>query len=212
MPFATTAGEILPGGFGNLVVYTPNPTDYQDGLRWLNQIAAQWQLLPLTATSQRREEFLLVAGQGTPANPYTIGDGGDSDPQRPAAIDGVGLKVTSSTPNFELPRTIYTPDAYDSITQKELQSSYFTGLYYRATYDDGWGRIYLYPVPSEANTIVLYMDANVSEFADLTTSYDLPPGCALALTWTVSRRAAVPFGRPWTPEMETQRREANMIY
>ena len=59
--------------------------------------------------------------------------GGDFDTSRPPEIDNVGLLVTTVVQPFEISRSIYTNDAYASIVQKELTSSYFTGLYYNKT-------------------------------------------------------------------------------
>ncbi len=185
------------------------PQDSQYGLRQLNQIVELWSLRSLTIPVTGREVFPLVANQGGPSSPYTIGSGGDFDTSRPTMITNVGLLVTSSDPVFELPRWLYTDDAYAVITQKELTSTYFDGLWYSPTYGSGLGSIYLYPVPSDATTsVVLYRPMQLQQFANLTSAYDLPPGASSALTAELARRLFIPYGRQWTGQMDA---EANRI-
>jgi len=198
----------------------PGPQSVQ-ALRRLNQMLGGWALEPLTMTFQSREVFPLIAGKGgtgtsTPTlGPYTIGPGGDFDTTRPAAssIIGCGLyNPQPGTPN-ELPRTVYTDDAYRAIIVKDFGSPYFAGMYYNATYASGFGSISLWPVPSVATySFVLYRLSQVSEFADLTTDYALPPGAADALEWSLARVLAIPYGRPWTAQLEQQCNHVVGIY
>lgn len=181
------------------------PHDMRYGLRQLNQVIELWSLRSLTIPVVGREVFPLVADQGGPSNPYTIGVGGDFDTSRPTMITNVGLLVTSSSPNFELPRWIYTDDAYAAITLKELTSTYFAGLYYSPTFSGGLGQINLYPVPSDDTTsLVLYRPMALSLFANLTAAYDLPPGASSALTAELARRLFIPYGREWTAQMDAE--------
>ncbi len=182
------------------------PQDMQYGLRQLNQIVELWSLRSLTIPVTAREVFPLIGGQGGPSNPYTIGSGGDFDTSRPTMLENVGLLVTNTTQPFELPRWIYTDDAYAAITQKELQSTYFSGLYYNPTYASGLGTINLYPVPSATGTtsLVLYRPMQLQLFANLTSAYDLPPGASSALTAELARRLFIPYGRPWTAQMDAE--------
>ncbi len=181
------------------------PQDMRYALRQLNQVIELWSLRSLTIPVTGREVFPLVGGQGGPSNPYTIGSGGDFDTSRPTSITNVGLLVTSTTQPFELPRWLYTDDGYAVISQKELQSNYFSGLYYNPTYASGLGTINLYPVPSDDTTsLVLYRPMQLSLFANLTAAYDMPPGASSALTAELARRLFIPYGRQWTPQMDAE--------
>ncbi len=186
-----------------------SPQDMQYGLRQLNQILELWSLRSLTIPVTGREVFPLVANQGGPSNPYTIGSGGDFDTSRPTMLTNIGLLVTNTSQPFELVRWLYTDDAYSAIPQKELTSTYFAGLWYSPTYASGLGKIHLWPVPSDATTsLVLYRPIALQLFANLTSAYDLPPGASSALTAELARRLFIPYGRQWTGQMDA---EANRI-
>jgi hypothetical protein len=182
---------------------TMTPSMGQQGLFWLNALIGQWSLMSLTISYTSREVFPLTAGRGGPSDTLTIGVGGDFDTARPQTIDNVGLEVSAAPTPFEISRSIYTNDAYASIVQKELTSTYFSGLYYNETYADGLGSINLWPVPSDDTTsLVLYLPKQLREFASLSDDYTLPPGCLAPLTYGLAQLLAVPFGAPWTGQMD----------
>lgn len=175
----------------------------QQGLTLLNQIVGQWSLMPLTTPVTAREVFPLTAGRGGPSDPYSIGPGGDFDTSRPPEIDNVGLLVTTVVQPFEISRSIYTNDAYASIVQKELQSAYFSGLYYNPTFQGGLGSINLWPVPSAAGTsLVLYRPMQLASFTSLTATFDFPPGAVPALTYELAKWLAIRFGQPWSEALD----------
>ncbi len=183
------------------------------GLSCLNQILGQWSLMPLTIPVTAREVFPLTAGRGGPSDPYTIGPGGDFDTSRPPEIDNVGLLVTTVPLPFELPRSIYTNDAYASITQKELTSTYFSGMYYNATFSGGLGTISLWPVPANDGTsLVLYRPEQLREYATVNTAYDLPPGARPALTWELASWLSDIAGQTWTASMEQKKNASLALY
>lgn len=189
-----TALEFVTGALRLLqvldVTETPDAATAEDGRRRLNLMMGSWGIQPGTIPFIRREVFDLVANQGGPSNPYTIGDGGDFDvDQRPNQITGVGLLLGGSTPPVEIPRAIMTTDAFEANQVKTLTNPLFTDLYYRPTYP--LGTIILWPVPNTAdNDIVLYWPQQLSEFADLSTDYDLPQGTAEAIEYNLAIRLA----------------------
>jgi hypothetical protein len=173
------------------------------GRKVVNQVLDQWSLMPLTIPVTAREVFPLTGGRGGPSDPYTIGPGGDFDTSRPTSITSVGLLVTATSQPFEITRAIYTNDAYASIVQKELTSSYFTGLYYNATFAGGLGQINLWPVPSDASTsLVLYRLIPLRTFPLISTAYDFPPGAVSALTYETAKWLAPRMGRAWTDDLQ----------
>lgn len=203
----TTAESIILDAFridGIMGVGEPLDADQaQQGLRALNQILGQWSLMPLTIPATAREVFPLSAGKGGPSDPYTIGPDGDFDTSRPTSITSVGLLDTTPTEPFEIPRTVYTDDAYTSIVQKELTSSYFTGLYFSPTFAGGLASIQLWPVPAATGTsLVLYRPVQLREFTSLTDEYDFPPGALPALTYELAKWLAIRYGRPWSPQRD----------
>lgn len=102
----------------------------------------------------------------------------------------------------EIPRALYTEDAYDAIAIKDLQSGLFTGVYYNPSYFGGLGQVTLWPVPNTAlHQLVLYVDAPLSQFSTLDTSYDLPDGAPEAISYNLALRLAAPYGKPITPDV-----------
>ncbi len=205
---ATTAGALVRLAFETIGVLGEGQTldagKAADGLRRLNLMLSSLSIQPASIPVVAREVFDMTAGKGSPANPYTIGIGGNLNTTRPAtqnAIVGAGLILTSSTPDVEIPLTYYTDDAYQAIQVKDLENSQPTGVYYRADFNP-YGKVFLWPVPDTAdNDLVLYIRKQISEFADQTTSYDLPPGCEEALMYGLSLRLCAPYSVPVDPEV-----------
>jgi len=202
---STTAQTIIKGAFGLIGVYQPNETmtatDAQDGLRRLNNMVGQWALQSGTIPCRIREVFDTVSGQGSPTNPYTIGDGGDFDTSRPGAIDQASILLTQASPNdVEVDLAILTNDAYDAIQVKDLANSQPTCLFYQPT--SPLGRIYLWPVPNVSyNDLVLYRLDQLSTFSSLTAAYDLPNGYDEAMEYNLAKRLAAPYGKVCPPDV-----------
>jgi hypothetical protein len=196
--------DIITASFQNLNVFQqgasiPN-AQANDAFLRLNRMLGGWALQQFTIPATVGETFPLVAGQGGPSNPYTIGIGGNFNTDRPSSpdyISGVGLKLGGTTPAVEIQRVLYTKDAYQAIAIKELQNALFTGLYYAPLKSGSLGNVNLWPVPNTSlNSLVLYHDSPLVSFADLsTTKYDLPLGYDEALIYNLERRLATPYGR-----------------
>jgi len=162
------------------------PTNVQtDALGFLNRMISMWQqqTIPVVA----REVFDTVANQGGPDNPYTIGDGGDLDTERPpnqASLKGAGLlQFPGQSNEVEIPRGLLTDDGWEAIQVKTLTNAMFTNVYYNPTYADDLGTINLWPIPNTAQyDLVLYLAKHLVEFADVdTTTYFFPPGAEKAI-------------------------------
>ncbi len=161
-----------------------------------NRMMQGWSVQPLTIPTIVREVFNMTIGKGSPTNPYTIGTGGDLATTRPPAIIGCAALQNSGTEQeVEIPRAIYTTDAYEAAQTKLLTNSLFTGLYYRP--DSPLGKIFLWPIPSTTTyQLVLYFLKQLSEFADLDTDYSLPPGAEEAIQYGLEERLMIGFKVP----------------
>lgn len=102
---------------------------------------------------------------------------------------------TSGTSTVEIPRTIYTNDAWSAIQVKSLSNSLMTGVYFMPTFAHDRAAIFLWPIPDVAtNGIVLYRRNHLAMFADLaTTSYDVPPGFEELLEYNLAKRLLGPY-------------------
>ena len=202
-----TALDLIKRALDDIGVYSPGETlsaaDAQDGLRRLNGMVSSWATQPLTIPATVREVFDLVANQGGPSNPYTIGPNGDFDTVRPIYLQGAGLMLTATSPEVEIPLGLFTDDAYQAIQVKDLASTLPTGVYYNKTFP--LGQVQLWPVPNNAtNDLVIYSYQALSGFADLTTQYAFAPGYEEALEYQLAVRLAIPHARPIDPELKSR--------
>lgn len=200
---ATTAIAIETAAFTVLNVFQPGeqiPSDQAESARgFLNRMIGSWAQQRLTIPSVAREVFGTVSGKGGPANPYTIGIGGDLNTARPpnqASVVGAGLVLPQNAPTLtEIPRAIYTDDDYQAIAEKTLPNGLFTGVYYNPTFTSGFGSINLWPVPDNAlNSLVLYLEKALTTFATLYTIYNVPDAYEEAMVYNLARRLAKPWG------------------
>src|SRR6187402_2592676 len=145
--------------------------DMTDALRRLQLLIGGWSLDPLTAARAAGEYFPTIPGK----QHYSIGPGLDLDTVRPVgqqSIVGAGLVLNSGQPNaVEIPVGLMTYDQYIGIRVKELRSPLFTHVIYApgataprepapppGTKPFGVSVITLWPVPTEANPLVLYIE------------------------------------------------------
>jgi hypothetical protein len=200
---AVTALDLITDMYAVFNVYIPgesvDPNMAQVARRYLNRMLNTWSqrtaMIPVIA----RERFDMIADKGGPDNPYTIGDGGDFDTERPSnqgSITAANLILTNSDPEVRVPLGIYTDDAYDANQIPDMSNSQPTGLYYNPTYAGGLGSIFLWPVPNTAqNDLELFLQKSVSEFADLSTTYYVPDGLPEALVYNLAKRMQSIVGR-----------------
>lgn len=165
----------------------------------------------LTVFQTLRKVFPLVANKGSAANPYSIGIGGDFDVKRPTWIDDANLNVLTTTPYFEYPLAILTPDEWARTAIKNMASSMATCLYFDGRFDTsgadaGLGDLYLYPVPNGQMSLelVLYLPYPFDGFADqATTVYTFPAGYAEAIRYQLAKRLASEFQKQLSPETQS---------
>lgn len=201
-----TANTLITTGLQMLGVLDPEDTmtaaQARIGLRALNLMMGLWSLFSTTSPVTSREVFSLVANQGGPNNPYTIGPGGDFDTTRPQQIIGAGLILGSSSPPIEIPRAVITNDAWQAIQVKDLSNALFTNVYYNATFTDDLGTINLWPVPNTAaNTIVLYRVSQLGRFPSLAGTVNLPEGTEEPVQMNVTVRLGPYFDTEASPSV-----------
>lgn len=200
-----SAQSLITDSLEDLGVYgvgqTLSAQDANKGLRKLNSLMGSWSIQTLTVPSVVRTVFTnITANVGT----YTIGPGATFDTIRPPnGLQNAALLLNSATPAVEIPVGILTDQAYQAIPIKSQTNTLWTQVYYNPTFVTlGWGTITLWPIPTiDTNDLVLYFLQPLTEFADLTTQYQIPPGYEDAITDSLVVALAPAFGRPVTPEM-----------
>jgi hypothetical protein len=159
-----------------------------DGLASLNDLLDSWSTDGLLIPAMAREEFTLTPSQAS----YTIGTSGNFNTTNPQIIEEARLLETSGTA-FEIPIKIYSVQEYADIKIKTLTSSQPEALYFQRA--SPLSTIYLYPVPSTANKLVLYSRKALSNFASVNDSIALPPGYQRALRYNLALELAVEYGK-----------------
>lgn len=192
-----SATDLITSALTSLGVYSVgedlSAADASLGLRRLNAMMSSWAIQPLTIPVVAREVFTVTANDGE----YTIGPGADFNAIRPTSIQYAAILLNASTPPVEVPSAILTEQAWQSIAIKEQTSTQWTAVFYEPTFTtSGWGTINLWPIPTTAdNDLVLYFQQPLTEFSNLTTEVQLPPGYEEALSYNLAVRLAAPFGR-----------------
>lgn len=176
----TTALDIINGALRLLQVKSPDVSltaeEANDALDCLNLMIDSWANESLMLHHITSETFTLTAG----LNPHTIGTGGTFNTTRPTDIQAITVKVG----NVDLPVTLLDYDDYGVIKLKTLQNLYPQYAYYEPTYP--LGSLWLYPVPSQASSITIYSEKPLTQFANLTSTFSLPPGYAKAMKFNLA--------------------------
>lgn len=183
--YTSTAQAIITGALQDLGVIatgqTPAPGESEDGLIALNLLADALGIDRLTLYKLVRTTKTWGSGVAS----YTIGTSAGIDVARPTAVELAGLILdTTETVPSEIPLHVLSDAEYAAIPQKTLEASQPSAIWYDRGFDtDGYGKVYAFPIPDVATTqVVLYTPGGeVSQFADLTTSYKFPSGYVRAL-------------------------------
>jgi hypothetical protein len=161
-----------------------------DGLAELNRMLSTWSTESLLVYTETQEAaFTLTPGDGT----VTLGTSGDIT-TRPVKVTRAAIRDGS----IDYPMDILTSGQYAGISNKSQ-----TGIP-RALFDDGGypqRTLYLYPVPSEAKSLLLFTLRPLTAIASLDTAVSLPPGYEDALVYNLAIRLATEYGRPISQEV-----------
>lgn len=163
---------------------SPLQEDFNDALKTLNGMLAQWQ-------KQRWLVYHLVelTKTATGAQTYTVGPGGDfSIVYRPDQIAyAFARQLVPASPNqVDFPvRMLESREDYARIALKTL-----TPMPQVAWYDADYplGKVYFWPVPSTAYEMHIGVKAALQSFANLNDVVNLPPEYEDCIRWNLGAR------------------------
>jgi hypothetical protein len=159
--------------------------DAADGLVELNLLLGSWANERLLVHGVRRATYTL-----TPSlSPHTVGSGGTFSTTRPLRIDRAGIISAGETE--ETPLHILTDAQYAAIGNKAQTDSAPDRLWMEQTYPTA--KLWLWPVPTTAATLVLYAWSRITELA-AADSVSLPDGYENALAHALALQWAPMFG------------------
>jgi hypothetical protein len=168
----------------------PTSAEQQDSFARLNELIDSWGTHAQTLLVARRDVVPLVIGQQT----YSVGPGEDLDLPTPMTIDAVSYLVLGSSPATEVFLEWATDQAYVGQAQKTRSGSPPQAVRYTRTH--GPGALWVWPVPSVVQSLVLYWREPLAQFPDLTTPVDLASGYARALRFNLAMELTPEYGRP----------------
>jgi len=191
LPLGTVAaGESLDPGLAN------------DCMRWTNRMLSSWSVDGLMVFTQNRQEFPLVIGQQV----YTLGPGGtlnnDQTP-RPIWFTQASVIPTASAPALEIPIDIYTDEQWQDIPIKPPASqggvSTNFPLLIHPRGDWPLNTIDVWPTPTAACKLVLYLPQQLTQFSVIQDVASFPPGYEEAIVAAMTFRFSGMLGVPCPP-------------
>lgn len=184
--------------------------DANDALNRLNDWLDALALERLTMYYVTRTTKML----GNNVSFYTIGHGGDINIARPVSVEAANLiqNVNDAVP-FEKPIEVWTDQRWQGCRQKTMTSTYPTACYYDHNWEQGLGRIYLWPVPTDCGLtqLVLYTPVALLEFPSLDTSYTFPPGYRRFIRTNFAAEIASEYGKQLTQDQVMNARQAKAM-
>ncbi len=169
----------------------PSAAEANDALLTANMMLDAWAIDRLTVFNIASQDFALTAGQQV----CTLGAGGNFNAARPPKISRVSIVILANAANpLELEMNYTTSEQeWQDIQLKATQSTYPA-----LCYDDGGNplrSLSLWPVPADSiNKLRIYSWTAFSQFADLVTSYNFPPGYMEAIRYNLALRLSPEFG------------------
>jgi hypothetical protein len=174
----------------------PTASEQTDAFARLNELIDSWGTHAQTMHVSRRALLALTAGQQT--YPLAVPVPG------PLGVDAVTVLATGAT--VEIPVAVLTTQEYLAIVDKSLQGSQVTGVVFSNSVPAP--ELWVWPVPTSAQTLALYYDQPVAQFPDLVTPVTLAPGYAKALRTNLAIELAPEFGRVVDPMVDRLARES----
>ena len=142
----------------------------------LNTMMESWSIERLMCYQVLQESFALTANTVS----YTIGSGATFSTDRPTKITDPCFVRDSS--NLDSKLTIISAQAYGSIVQKNVGTTYPTSLFYDSAFNSsGYATIYIYPAPIANLTLYINSWKQLQSFLSVSTQLLLPPGYRLAI-------------------------------
>lgn len=191
----TTATDFIRGALSQLGVLAlgeqPDGDVAVDCLQIINNLVDSWNTDNLYILT--RQDHTLAVSPGTAS--VTIGPSMQINVSRPVALEP---RAFFRFTNLDFDMEQIDLPTFNEITIKSLSTTYPSYYYYDANFPTG--TIYFWPVPIQSCVLHLPLMQQLSEFADLTTDYNFPPGYRRFITLALAVELA-PNYRPVTPDL-----------
>lgn len=156
-----------------------------DGLEALNSMLSSFSAEGAIVFQETTESFTLVSGQAS----YTIGSGLDFNTTAPLEIKAACIRQGST----DYPVSPYDEREYSRIAEKNITGSVPDIYYYDNNYPTA--NIYLYPVPSGADTFTWFARKPLTSFSTLDTEFAMPGQFEAMITMNLAEWLASEYER-----------------
>lgn len=191
----------------NLGVTTPSPSDYEDALALLVRMLDAWNARALCLGTSQRVTATWTANQSQ----RTIGATGQiTSIARPLWIDRWSLIPVGQTSEAFAAKRVLTRREYAEIVDKASTATYFSELAYEPTFPNG--TVIVWPVPTTAPTLVLYVPTPITAAVTLDTTLSYAPAFEETAQYQLTRRLAPIFGQPWTETLRDLAADAHRTW
>lgn len=148
---------------------TLETNELNDALVTLNQMTMSWNTEGASLVARKR---LLLSVAGT-NGPYTL-------PERPVRIESASV----ASGGIDSTLDIVDSAGWEATPEKMAQSVYVKRLY--CDYGYPTAAVYIAPIPRLGGQLEMWIYAVITQFADLTTVIDLPPGYEIAIRYNLA--------------------------
>lgn len=148
---------------------TLETNELNDALVTLNQMTMSWNTEGASLVARKR---LLLSVAGT-NGPYTL-------PERPVRIEAASV----ASGGIDSTLDIVDSAGWEATPEKMAQSVYVKRLY--CDYGYPTAAVYIAPIPRLGGQLEMWIYALLTQFADLTTVIDLPPGYEIAIRYNLA--------------------------
>ena len=133
--------------------------------------------------------------------PHTIGPTGTfAVSQRPVEIPSIGLQLVNTTPNtVEIPLTPRDRDWWANQRVKNVTSTVPTDYYYEPDWPNG--SIYFWPVPNQANNVLIQQRSVITEIKTAADTFTMPPAYWDAIVYGLAIALGPSFERQISPDL-----------
>ena len=172
----------------------PTTQEYADCFALVQDTLEVLNINNLLVYSNTSQSVQLVANKAA----YTIGKAivpANIDVERPIAIEQATFKINT----LEIAMQIISVEEYNQIAIKSLAAPIPRVLYYDQ--DFPLSTIRLYPVPSQAGTMILYFNKYMPVPTTITDILSYPPGYSKALKYNLAVEIGAMFGEPVDPRV-----------
>lgn len=194
----STAADLIKSSLRSIGVLasgeSPTAAEQADALDILNDILEEWSNDGFMIFEEKIEEFTFTPGTGS----YLIGSGAAFDSLRPQVI--LGAKVKKAGESYEYPIQVWNIQEWGKISLRDMESGLPDGVYYNPTFPSG--TLNFWPVPDEANKILLYSIKPLSLISSASSTLSFPPGYKKALKLALASELCVEYGKPVNAKLE----------